>query len=152
MHKSRLLGILMIFFFVAACVRNTSTDQIEATSVPVAQIPTATSTRPPTATYTPTPTDTFTPTPTLTPSSTPTNTPTPTQTPTQTPIPTPAWPFSIGTAVPELGEKISTESVNRLDEVAYWVNDNPQSPIFSPDGIFLAVGTVAGIQLFGSDF
>lgn len=85
---------------------------------------------------------------------TPTAIPTSTIQPTQTPQPTPTYlpitPVLQGTQLPEHGNVITVENIDRLTLLSRWGKGNPSDVIYTPDGKYFAIGTSAGLYFYSA--
>ena len=90
----------------------------------------------------------FTPTPLL-PSITPSVQPTNTNTPIPTYLPiTPVWQ---GTPLPEHGDVITIENIDRLTLLSRWGQGNPGDIAYTPDGKYFVVGAITGLYIYDAN-
>lgn len=136
MKKS--IPVLFVLFLLISCLPQANNLSIDA--------PTATVAFSATVPLLPTSTSTPTPLPAATASPTPTASPTATASPTPTPI---LFPVGNGTPLPNLPyEKITTENVQRLREIARYGYPYLNSYRLTADGKTIVVGTTAGIEFY----
>jgi WD40 repeat protein len=94
-------------------------------------------------------------TPTLTPSSMPSPTispvPTQTSTPTLTPTPTPAYPFLVGTPLPQAKAPISADTALFVTQLGHWETGQINQASYATDGKSLAIATTRGVYLYDAE-
>lgn len=75
--------------------------------------------------------------------------------PTKTPQPTPTYfpitPVLQGTQLPEHGNVIIVENIERLTLLSRWGKGNPTDVIYTPDGKYFVIGTSAGLYFYSSE-
>lgn len=85
----------------------------------------------------------------------PTVIPTSTIQPTKTPQPTPTYfpitPVLQGTQLPEHGNAITVENIDRLALLSRWGKGNPTDVIYTPDGKYFVVGSSAGLYFYNPE-
>jgi WD40 repeat protein len=87
---------------------------------------------------------------TITPSPTPTHTPSPTSTPSSTPIP--VLPVLNGTPYPQPQEVISSENVDRIQQLSLLSTGwGPQDVTLSGDRRLLAIASASGVHLYNAE-
>lgn len=80
----------------------------------------------------------------------PTSTIQPTETPQPTPTYFPITPVLQGTHLPEHGNTITIENIERLTLLSRWGKGNPTDVIYTPDGKYFVIGTSAGLYFYSS--